>query len=497
MKKSQVSVAGLIAVGIFCFSSCGQKNQFGSQGSIKLPGGPKEIPNKGTTDQTTANPPQTSHPSADEPAPNQPSPGDLPDTPKTDVDPERPLGPVSPPPPSPLPVASLSGVPSGESNLGALNVIVGGNLVSSYEFAVIGGAADCASATRTRSLVAEPIKTDLSGFSEGPLKICAWGIDSLERKQIAATEASWTKKYLACGSVASGATTSRLTYVAASVPFGSSCQQVSQTGSCFNGNLTWSGTLIPSCGVQAPGSCVGTGGVSIAHNNSESRVRYQSATVAFGGSCVSGNQTRTCNNGTFGAWTGSSYANTSCSEAAPASCTGVNGAQIAHGLNETRTVYQASSVPFGSSCASGNQTRQCNNGSWLAWTGSSYTQSSCTVAARTCPSNGRAVDSFCAVASNYAGSCSGVCPAGWSFYNGGVTDNQCIHAINVLGLPGATPFGNAGFGGNPGSNGLGCFRGNLTSVWVPNANSNNLVFNSPTSYIGTNAANSVRACFCQ
>ncbi len=50
---------------------------------------------------------------------------------------------------------------------------------------------------------------------------------------------------------------------------------------------------------------------SVAHGASESRTRYASATVPHGSTCVSETQTRTCQDGTFSAWTGS-FTHTSC-----------------------------------------------------------------------------------------------------------------------------------------------------------------------------------------
>ncbi len=99
--------------------------------------------------------------------------------------------------------------------------------------------------------------------------------------------------------------------------------------------------------------------------------------MAYGGTCSS--EDRTCNNGVLSG----SFSYASCNVNAPASCL-FDGQTIAHGASAK--AYQASSVPYGSTCSS--QDRVCNNGS-LSGT---YTFGSCNVdAPAACLFNGQTV----------------------------------------------------------------------------------------------------------
>jgi len=99
---------------------------------------------------------------------------------------------------------------------------------------------------------------------------------------------------------------------------------------------------------------------------------YEVPTVPFGQTCPKEVQTHTCDNGAWTAWTGQ-YLYESCSVDPPAGCEG-----SAHGTVQSRTLYAASSVVFGSSCQSEVQTRVCNDGTWSAWTGT-YQSPYCSV----------------------------------------------------------------------------------------------------------------------
>ena len=141
-------------------------------------------------------------------------------------------------------------------------------------------------------------------------------------------------------------------FTSANVPNGQVCQ--SETRSCSNGTL--SGTAVyESCAVappviviDPPPSCTFNGKIY----PSDATVKaYQSATVAFGQTCVS--ESRQCLNGAF---TGS-FTNTSCAVDAAASCS-LNGKTIANGASVT--VFTSSSVPAGQVCKS--EIRSCANG---------------------------------------------------------------------------------------------------------------------------------------
>jgi len=172
-----------------------------------------------------------------------------------------------------------------------------------------------------------------------------------------------------CGDTSSGQSETRTAYVASTVPAGSQCVSQTQTRTCNNGVWgNWSGTYtFLTCSVAAALSCDG-----VAHNGTQSRSMYQTSTVPAGSQCVSQTQTRTCNNGVWGNWSGT-YTFLTCSVAAALSCDGV-----AHNGTQSRSMYQTSTVPAGSQCVSQTQTRTCNNGVWGNWSGT-YSYASCTI----------------------------------------------------------------------------------------------------------------------
>ncbi len=116
-----------------------------------------------------------------------------------------------------------------------------------------------------------------------------------------------------CGNVKNGETISRVQYKSSTVSFGSFCQEETQTSTCNDGTLSdWTGSFENnSCTILSPSNCG-----DVAHGASETRLMYQSSEVAYGSSCSSEAQTRTCNNGTFTAWSGN-YQNNTCIVASP------------------------------------------------------------------------------------------------------------------------------------------------------------------------------------
>jgi hypothetical protein len=136
-------------------------------------------------------------------------------------------------------------------------------------------------------------------------------------------------------------------YLAATVPFGSTCQQSTATRSCTGTTCgAWSINLSASCSVQAPLSCSGV-------SHGQSRIMYNVSSAGPNG-CFA--QTQTCNNGVFSP---SSSSQTSC--------------------RETQTMYTTSLAPAGSSCSSyvTSVQRTCQNGSCSSWPGGYF--SSCSV----------------------------------------------------------------------------------------------------------------------
>ncbi len=124
-----------------------------------------------------------------------------------------------------------------------------------------------------------------------------------------------------CGEVASGATETRTRYLAANVVSPDSCQAELQVRVCndgvfsdFNGSFTNASCTvasIPDGGGSLPLSCG-----AVASGESQTRVRFQAASVIAPAQCVSENQSRLCSNGVFSAYSGS-FTNANCSVQQP------------------------------------------------------------------------------------------------------------------------------------------------------------------------------------
>ena len=143
------------------------------------------------------------------------------------------------------------------------------------------------------------------------------------------------------------------------VPFGESCLFEPQTRSCNNGTFDqWSGTFeFSDCTTIGPASCgdLASGGV-------ETRLRYERSTVAFGSTCRSEIQSRTCQNGNFTAWSGD-FSFDSCEVAEPQNC-----GDLTHNQTESRQRFAKAEVRFNESCQPETQTRTCLDGQLTAWT---------------------------------------------------------------------------------------------------------------------------------
>ncbi|MEI8346358.1 MAG: vWA domain-containing protein [Pseudomonadota bacterium] len=184
-----------------------------------------------------------------------------------------------------------------------------------------------------------------------------------------------------CDGVANGNSQSAQFYANAVVPYGQQCLPVNQSRTCNAGIWSaWSGNLIVRfCQVAAPLSCDG-----VAHGQSQSSNFYPLEVVPYGGQCTPVSQSRTCNNGVWGAWSGN-LTITSCQVNPPASCNGV-----ASGQSQTNNFYALAVVPFGGQCVPVAQSRSCTNGVWSNWSGS-LTLTSCRVADQTLANQ---IDSF-------------------------------------------------------------------------------------------------------
>lgn len=171
--------------------------------------------------------------------------------------------------------------------------------------------------------------------------------------------------------VASGSTVPA--YLMGSATEGNPCNM--QTRTCSNGLLSGSYTYA-SCSPFVAASCQ-FGGVTLPSGSSTPA--FQNSTVPFGQTCVS--ETRVCDNGQLSG----SYSYTSCNPAQPQACL-FNGQTIASGASTP--AFQASTVPYGSSCVS--QSRTCTNGTLSG----SYTFANCNPASpAACTFNGQTIAS--------------------------------------------------------------------------------------------------------
>ncbi|TSC61300.1 MAG: hypothetical protein Athens041674_816 [Parcubacteria group bacterium Athens0416_74] len=200
-------------------------------------------------------------------------------------------------------------------------------------------------------------------------------------------------------SIASGATVTA--YQSSSVASGSQC--VSQSRVCSNGVLSGTytnascgvtGLAAPSCSISYTPSNVSSGQpyvINWTSQNATSRLYsvkkpdgaylVQNGGVAIGtgtytdttasSQLAPGTYTRTDTVTGAGGTATCTAAITITAASSPASCS-FNGQTVAHGASVT--AYQASSVAYGSQCAS--QTRTCTNGTLIG----SYTNAACTVA---------------------------------------------------------------------------------------------------------------------
>ncbi len=173
-----------------------------------------------------------------------------------------------------------------------------------------------------------------------------------------------------CGSTLHGENEKRVRYENAVVPYAAECVSQQQTRVCTNGTFgVWSGTYeAEACSKAAPADCG-----DAKHGDKQTRLRYATASVAYGTSCVSEAQESVCDNSVWTAWTGTSSFE-KCIVNDPADCDTAK-----HGEVESRTRYAALSVPYGTNCSQETQTRTCQNGAWTAFSGA-FSAKTCDVA---------------------------------------------------------------------------------------------------------------------
>jgi len=139
----------------------------------------------------------------------------------------------------------------------------------------------------------------------------------------------------ACGATPDGGSETRERYASSLVPYSQTCQSEVQSRMCTNGIWgIWSGSFLSaSCSSALPQACG-----ALPHGSSESRVRYQDSSVPFGVSCQPETQTRLCSDGAWGSWSGT-FGNVNCSTLPAKAC-----GAVPHGNQETRTRFEAAEV---------------------------------------------------------------------------------------------------------------------------------------------------------
>lgn len=165
-----------------------------------------------------------------------------------------------------------------------------------------------------------------------------------------------------------GATTTA--YLVQNVSAGDSCSFYSTTRQCSNAVLSGDSSYkYRSCAPAAASSCVLDNAVLA---SGASAYFYNAATAPAGSKCTSIRLSRKCTNGVLSG--SATYNRASCTDTTSCSLDGVTLADGAAG-----PFYSASSVAYGTTCASVMQTRTCTNG---ALSGSaSYAYGSCKVSA--------------------------------------------------------------------------------------------------------------------
>lgn len=285
---------------------------------------------------------------------------------------------------------SVTGAPSGTSNAVSIDVTVSSAQATTYSFLLSDSASVCpGTPSSTYIAIANHITQSIDSLNDGTVLLCVWGKDGAGNVATV-VQRTWTKQMLTCGATPHNGTTTRTRYQNASVPYGSSCVSQSQTGTCYNGVLTWTGTYAQtSCTVQSPANCT-VNGTAVNHGNSKT---FYTASVA---SSCSG-QSRTCTNGTMSGTTSYQYATCRVYN----NCT-LNGATVNHGSSATFYSVQTSAT-----CTSYDLTRTCTDGTLSG--SSSYQYSSCTLPA--CAAGGFRYNGNCFYVGSVGQSCTTVCSA--------------------------------------------------------------------------------------
>jgi hypothetical protein len=164
-----------------------------------------------------------------------------------------------------------------------------------------------------------------------------------------------------CNGSANGVSQTRVRYAVASGANSVECAPEAQFRTCQDGTWSsWSGTsTFEQCTVMGCPALP------------ETRLRFAQAQVDYPAVCIPETQYRDCTGGVSGPWIGS-YTFETCNVKTKSCGT------TPHLGTETATRYRAAHVPFGGQCESEQQTRLCINGDFLPWSGS-FTADGCDV----------------------------------------------------------------------------------------------------------------------
>ena len=170
--------------------------------------------------------------------------------------------------------------------------------------------------------------------------------------------------YANCGDVVHGESQEQTRYQSASVNAPSNCVSEIQTRYCNDGmfDLYTGSFTISTCVVKSQCGITVNGGI-------ETRQRFETTSANAPSNCVSETQTKLCNDGTFGPWSGSYL---------ELACTVRNQCEsVLNGGSETRQKFETQFVNEPASCQVQSQQRTCDDGSFSDWSGI-FTYDSCT-----------------------------------------------------------------------------------------------------------------------
>ncbi len=134
------------------------------------------------------------------------------------------------------------------------------------------------------------------------------------------------------------------------------CRSEEQSRSCEDGEWgEWSGSFThKDCAV-----------VSCDDGETGTRERYEEVD----GACQSETQERRCEDGKWGEWSGS-FSDKVCGGQSAPQCVAEDETRVDAGDTETRQRYEAEIVAAGDTCVTEEQVRRCEDGEWGEWSGS-------------------------------------------------------------------------------------------------------------------------------